>query len=174
MNDILNLLLKGDEGYDEISNDKEFNRNLIENFHLSLGFIKDSIKKRAVKVKNSIQRVEEWEFPLEVMREALVNMIVHRDYRQGIKSTLEIRPSSISFYNPGQLFAPTITIERLKQIHPSRPGNRLIAKVFYLMGVFENWGGGTLKIISETIKAGKPAPGFFYQDGMFRLEFYRR
>lgn len=163
-----------DEGYDEISNDKEFNRNLIENFHLSLGFIKDSIKKRAVKVKNSIQRVEEWEFPLEVMREALVNMIVHRDYRQDIKSTLEIRPSLISFYNPGQLFAPTITIERLKQIHPSRPGNRLIAKIFYLMGVFENWGGGTLKIISETIKAGKPAPGFFYQGGMFRLELYRR
>jgi ATP-dependent DNA helicase RecG len=39
-----------DEGYDEISNDKEFNRNLIENFHLSLGFVRDSIKKRAVKI----------------------------------------------------------------------------------------------------------------------------
>jgi ATP-dependent DNA helicase RecG len=41
------------------------------------------------------------------------------------------------------------------------------------MGVFENWGGGTLKIISETIKTGKPAPGFFYKGGMFRLELYR-
>lgn len=162
-----------DEGYDEISNDKEFNRNLIENFHLSLGFVKDSIKKRAVKVKNNIQRLEEWEFPLDVIREALVNMIVHRDYRQNIKSTVEVRPSFISFYNPAQLFEPTITIERLKQIHPSRPGNRLIAKIFYLMGVFENWGGGTLKIISETIKAGKPAPEFFYKGGMFRLELYR-
>jgi len=162
-----------DEGYDEISNDKEFNRNLIENFHLSLGFVKDSIKKRAIKVKNNIQRLEEWEFPLAVIREALVNMIVHRDYRQDIKSTVEVRPSFISFYNPAQLFRPTITIKRLKQIHPSRPGNKLIAKIFYLMGVFENWGGGTLKIISETIKAGKPAPEFFYKDGMFRLELYR-
>jgi ATP-dependent DNA helicase RecG len=138
-----------------------------------MSFIKDSIKKRTIKVKNSIQRLEEWEFPLEVLREALVNMIVHRDYRQNIKSTVEVRPQYISFYNPGQLFEPTITIERLKQIHPSRPGNRLIAKIFYLMGVFENWGGGTLKIISEAIKAGKPAPGFFYEGGMFRLELYR-
>ncbi len=162
-----------DEGYDEISNDKEFNRNIIENFHLSLGFVKDSIKKRAVKVKNSIQRVEEWESPLEVIREALVNMIVHRDYRQNIKSTVEVRPSLISFYNPAQLFEPTITIERLQQIHPSRPGNRLIAKIFYLMGVFENWGGGTLKIISGTIHSGKSSPGFFYEGGIFRLELYR-
>ena len=163
----------GDEGYDEISNDKEFNRNLIENFQLSLGFVKDSLKKRSLKVKNSVQRVEEWEYPLAVIREALVNMIVHRDYRQNIKSTVEVRPSSISFYNPAQLFEPTITIDRLKQIHPSRPGNRLIAKIFYLMGVFENWGGGTLKIISETLKAGRQPPGFFYEAGMFRLELYR-
>jgi len=162
-----------DEGYDEISNDKEFNRNIIDNFNLSMGFIKDSIKKKLVKAKDKIQHIEEWEYPLSVLREALVNMIVHRDYRRNIKSTLEIRPSFISFYNPAVLFEPTITIERLKKIHPSRPGNRLIAKIFYLMGIFENWGGGTLKIISDSIKAGKPSPVFSFEGGMFRLELKR-
>ena len=161
----------GDEGYDEISNDKEFGHNLIDNFHLALAFIQDAIHMSAV--KEEVVRTERWEFPLNVIREAVVNMIVHRDYRQNIKSTIEVRPSFISFYNPGQLFGPTITIERLKQPHPSRPGNRLIARIFYLMGVFENWGGGTLKIISDTIKAGKPSPEFFYEGGMFRLELYR-
>jgi ATP-dependent DNA helicase RecG len=161
------------EGYDEISNDKEFNRNIIENFYLSFGFLKESIKKSLVKNSSGVHRTENWEFPLTVLREALVNMIVHRDYRQDIKSTVEVRPSFISFYNPGHLFAPTITIERLKTIHPSRPGNRLIAKTFYLMGVFENWGGGTLKIISDTVKAGKPSPEFSYENGMFRLELHR-
>ena len=33
----------GDEGYDEISNDKEFTGNIIDNFNFSLGFIKSSI-----------------------------------------------------------------------------------------------------------------------------------
>jgi ATP-dependent DNA helicase RecG len=160
-----------DEGYDKLTNDKEYNHNIIDNFNLSFGFIGDILRKSVEKKK--VQRSEIWEFPLEVIRESLVNMIVHRDYRQDIKSTVEIRPSVISFYNPGHLFGPTITIERLKEVHPSRPGNRLIAKIFYLMGLFENWGGGTMKIITETVKAGKASPGFFYEGGMFRLELYR-
>ena len=120
------------------------------------------------------QRQEGWEFPLGVLREALVNMLVHRDYRQDIKSTIEVRPSSIAFYNPAQLFGPTITIARLHQLHPSRPGNKLLAKIFYLMGLFENWGGGTLKSISDSVQAGKSTPEFTYEDGMFRLVLFRR
>jgi len=159
------------QGYDKLDNDKEYSHNIIENFHLTLGFIKDRLRKSIV--KKGVQREEIWEFPLEVIREALVNMIVHRDYRQDIKSTVEIRPSFLCFYNPGHLFQPTITLENLKTIHPSRPGNRLIAKIFYMMGLFEHWGGGTLKIITDTIKQGKTSPQFFYDNGMFRLELYR-
>ena len=160
-----------DTGYDEVANEKEFRQNLIYNFHAALNFILESIGKNSL--KGDVHRKETWEFPIGVIRESLVNMIVHRDYRQNIKNTLEIRPSTVSFYNPGQLFGPTITIERLKTFHPSRPGNRLIAKVFYLMGLFENWGGGTLKIVSETIKSGKPSPEFSFGDGMFRLVLFR-
>lgn len=161
----------GDTGYDEIANEQEFSQNLVQNFYAALNFILESVGKRSQ--KGDIQRLETWEFPVSVVREALVNMIVHRDYRQNIKSTVEIRPSAVSFYNPAQLFSPTITIERLKKFHPSRPGNRLIAKVFYLLGLFENWGGGTLKIISETMKSGKPSPEFTFEDGMFRLVLFR-
>jgi len=160
-----------DTGYDEIANEKEFRQNLIQNFYAALNFLVESIGK--VSLKRDIHRKETWEFPVSVLREGLVNMIVHRDYRQNIKSTLEVRPSGISFYNPAQLFGPSITIERLKTQHPSRPGNRLIAKIFYLMRLFENWGGGTLKIISETIKTGKPTPEYYFEDGMFRLVLLR-
>jgi ATP-dependent DNA helicase RecG len=160
-----------DEGYDEIANEKEFRQNLIQNFNAALNFIVESIGKSSL--KTDIHRIEKWEFPVSVIREAMVNMIVHRDYRQNIKNTVEIRPSKISFYNPAQLFGPTITIERLKRLHPSRPGNKLIAKIFYLMGLFENWGGGTLKIISETIESGKPSPEFSFEDGMFQLSLLR-
>jgi len=45
--------------------------------------------------------------------------------------------------------------------------------IFYLMGLFENWGGGTLKIDSETIKNGKSSPEFYFEDGMFRLVLLR-
>jgi len=159
------------QGYDEISNEQEFGQNLIHNFHAALGFAMESIGKKSL--KNDIHRKETWEFPVGVIREGLVNMIVHRDYRQNVKSTLEIRPSSVFFYNPAQLFGPSITIENLKTLHPSRPGNRLIARVFYLAGLFENWGGGTIKIVSETVRHGKPQPEFYFEDGMFRLVLLR-
>jgi len=160
-----------DSGYEEIANEKEFKHNLIRNFYSTLDFVMESIEKRAE--KEAIHRKETWEYPVTVIREALVNMIVHRDYRQNVKSTVEVRPSQISFYNPALLFEPTITVARLKSLHPSRPGNRLIAKIFYLMGLFENWGGGTLKILSESANAGKPEPAFFFEGGMFRLVLYR-
>ncbi len=160
-----------DSGYEKITNDQEYDGNLIDNFHSALSFILKAINKKSE--KQDIKRMETYEFPVSVIRESLVNMIVHRDYRQNIKSTVEIRPSVISFYNPAQLFEPTINIERLSKIHPSRPGNKLIAKIFYLMGLFENWGSGTLKILSETIKSGKPSPVFSFEDGMFRLELFR-
>ncbi len=161
-----------DEGYDHIIHDKEFSRNIIANFYSSLGFIQDCIRKTTE--KTGIYRTESWEFPLPVIREALVNMIVHRDYRQDIKSTVEIRPSFILFCNPAHLFEPVINIGRLKKHHPSRPGNKLIAKIFYLAGLFENWGSGTLKIVSDTVGSGKPEPDFSYEDGMFKLILYRK
>ena len=160
-----------DAGYDEIDNEKEYNQNLIQIFHSTLGFLLGAIEKRSA--KKNILRKEKWEFPVSALREAIVNMIVHRDYRQDIKTTLEIRPSAVSFINPAQLFGPSITIESLKQLHPSRPGNKLIAKIFYLLGLFENWGGGTLKIISETIQAGKKTPDFYFENGIFRLVLTR-
>jgi len=161
----------GDEGYDEILNEKEFRGNIIENFHSALAFVRESIQTRIR--KNDVRRSESLEFPVPVIREILVNMVVHKDYRQDIKNTVEIRPSTISFHNPAHLFEPTINIERLKKHHPSRPGNKLIAKIFYMTGLFENWGGGTLKILSDTVKAGKPSPEFFFEDGMFWVELYR-
>jgi ATP-dependent DNA helicase RecG len=161
-----------DSGYDDLRNDQEYHQNLLYTFHAALTFLLQSIHKASH--KQALQRREGWEFPVGVLREALVNMLVHRDYRQDIKSTIEVRPSSIAFYNPAQLFGPTITIARLHQLHPSRPGHKWLAKIFYLMGLFENWGGGTLKIISESAQAGKPTPEFTYEDGMFRLVLFRR
>ena len=85
----------------------------------------------------------------------------------------EVRPSFIRFYNPAQLFSPTITLDALKRHHPSRPGNKLLAKIFYMMGLFENWGSGTLKIIEAAKQSSKRELDFDFEDGMFLLKIYR-
>ena len=158
--------------YDVMLDDHEFNNNLISNFNAAISFIY-----RHIKIgfrKNGLYGEAENEFPDAVIREALVNMIVHRNYRVGIKSYVEIRPDWIQFSNPGHLFRPAITIEKLYRHHVSRPGNRLIAKAFFWLGQFENWGGGTLKIIEELQKAGKKKPVFsFSEEDMFHLKLLR-
>ncbi len=160
-----------DKQYDHIQNEQQYGGNLFYNYKQAMILLLNSISKEVTKQKD--QTVENYEIPVAALKEALVNMIVHRDYRQGIKSTIEIRPSSVSFYNPGHLFTPSVTIEGLRHIHPSKPGNKLLSKVFYLAGLFENWGGGTLKIIDECSVAGLEEPVFSFEGGMFRLAISR-
>lgn len=160
------------EGYDHILKQIELKGNLLENFELLFHFITEHLPSSLI--KNKLEHSEQCELPPDALREALINMIVHRDYRVGIKSTVEIRPGWISFYNPAQFFDPTMNAERLKKTHPSRPGNKLLAKVFYQLGLFENWGSGTLKIIDAMAKAGKKEPEFEIADGMFLVEAWAK
>ena len=145
--------------------------NLLKVFADAQGFLLNSLHKSYVKDEQA--GTEHFEFPRAMLREALVNLIIHRDYRMDVKSTIEVRPSFIRFYNPAQLFSPTITLDALKRHHPSRPGNKLLAKIFYMMGLFENWGSGTLKIIEAAKQISKREPDFDFQDGMFSLKIYR-
>ncbi|GAK59749.1 hypothetical protein U27_06734 [Candidatus Vecturithrix granuli] len=165
-------LFPSDEGYDEILDDREWRSNLLLMFLDVFGYMTEHIHKQTR--KNAVYRTEEYEFPLTAIRECIVNMLVHRDFRQNIKNTIEIRPAAITFMNPAHLFAPAITIDLLKKPHVSRPGNKLIAKIFHLMGLFESWGSGTLKIVTGIRHAGNPEPQFDFANGLFRVILPRK
>ncbi len=161
-----------DTGYDEMTNQHEFTGNLLNTFANTMNFLVNTLRKSYAKGEQ--EGSERLEFPKAMLREALVNIIAHRDYRVDIKSTIEVRPSSILFYNPAQLFTPTITIDTLKRHHPSRPGNKFIARVLYQMGLFENWGSGTLKIIESARQNSGSEPEFAFENAMFSLKIYRK
>jgi len=161
-----------DSGYDQMTNEHEYTGNLLNIFANSMDFLVNTLHKSYRKGDQT--GIERLEFPQAMLREALVNMLAHRDYRIDIKSTIEVRPSFLLFYNPAQLFSPTITIDSLKRHHPSRPGNKFIAKIFYMMGLLENWGGGTLKIIESARQNSGRDPEFQFQDDMFALKIFRK
>ena len=62
--------------------------------------------------KGKAQREERWEYPLEAIREIIINMIVHRDYMAPGDSIIKIFDESIEFFNPGRL-AGGLTAEQL-------------------------------------------------------------
>ncbi len=77
-------------------------------------------------------------FPIEVIREALINAIVHRDYaKDGAKVQLEIKPDQIVIKSPGAP-APPVTIESLKNFTASSwSRNKKLAFIFNKMGYME-------------------------------------
>jgi len=103
-----------------------------------------------------LQRIEQWEYPYEAVREAIINAIVHRDY-MGAPIQISIYDDKMIIWNEGSL-PDDLTIDDLKEQHSSRPHNPILAGAFFKGGLIEAWGRGTVKIINECIKAGLPEP----------------
>jgi len=106
-----------------------------------------------------LERQEKWEYPPKAIREALVNAIVHRDYRSKGKVQIRIYDDRIEFWNPGRLPSGW-TPENLKEEHTSEPFNPLIFKVFFWAGEVEEIGSGTNKIIRWCKEWKLPEPEF--------------
>ncbi|ROR32577.1 ATP-binding protein [Inmirania thermothiophila] len=122
-------------------------------------------------VPGLFEREDEPLFPLEALREALVNAFCHRDYTiAGGAVSLAIYDDRLEIWSDGTLPAG-LTPDDLKRDHPSKPRNPLIAKVFYLRGVIERWGRGTQKIVELCVKAGHPEPEFGEQAGSVWVRF---
>jgi len=118
-----------------------------------------------------LERRDEPLFPLEALREALVNAICHRDYsRAGGAVSLAIYDDRLEIWSDGTLpFG--LTVDDLKRDHQSRPRNPLIAEVFYKRGLVERWGRGTQKIVELCVAAGHPEPDFIEQAGSVGVRF---
>jgi ATP-dependent DNA helicase RecG len=94
----------------------------------------------------SIQRREIWQYPLEALRELLLNAVIHRDYRSTSDIIIKIFDDRIVFTSPGKLYG-NLTVEDLKgddyvPVHR----NRLLAEAFYLAGDIEKYGTGFVRI----------------------------
>lgn len=122
-------------------------------------------------VPGLFEREDEPLFPLEALREALVNAFCHRDYAiVGGSVSLAIFDDRLEIWSDGTLpFG--LKPDDLKREHPSRPRNPLIANVFYLRGVIERWGRGTQKIVELCVRAGHPEPEFGEQVGSVWVRF---
>jgi len=117
------------------------------------------------------KRKEVWEYPLEALREALINAIVHRDYPMSANIQIEIYDDRIEIWSPGKL-PPGITIEDLyKEEHKSVIRNKLIAQIFYDIGYIERYGSGTIKRMKLCQEAGVPIPEFKEVTGGFLVVF---
>lgn len=109
--------------------------------------------------RGSFERVDKPLYPPEATREALANALCHRDYSavSGGSIGLAVYDDRLEVTSPGGLHFG-LTPEHLFEPHASRPWNPLIAHVFYLRGIIEEWGRGTIKMAEFATSAGLSHP----------------
>lgn len=139
--------------------DRRVKGNLFRQAEEAEEAIKNSLNVK-FEIKGKLTRDEVWDYPLDAIREALINSIVHRDYfKYGIQTQIKIFDDKIWFFNPGELFGG-MTIEKLTQLHPSSTRNPLIAEMFFKAGLVEVHGSGIRQMMKSLKNAGLPEPDF--------------
>lgn len=119
------------------------------------------------------KREVRWEYPLDAIREAVSNILCHRDYTSAAHSQIRLYDDKLEMWNAGGL-PSSLTPELLFGEHDSIPRNRKIAEAFYYMGYIERWGTGTTRMVAELQAANLPPPEFNPEPGRFRLVFYKQ
>src|SRR5690606_11463265 len=121
--------------------------------------IMDFLKKHAMRAADfsGVQRKDIWSIPLLILREAIVNALVHADYsHQGAPIRVAFFDDRIEIENPG-ILVPGMTVEAMKR-GVSNLRNRVIARVFRELRLIEQWGSGVSRIFREAQEQGLPEP----------------
>ncbi|MBI1870478.1 MAG: putative DNA binding domain-containing protein [Chlamydiae bacterium] len=151
-----------------IVDDREIEGTLFDQVEGATGYFREKLETR-FEMTGQPQRNVIWEYPLDALREALINAVCHRDYLSGGHTEVRLYDQELMVWNPGGL--PTgISLAMLKGRHTSVPRNRLIAKIFFYAGLIEQWGSGIQKMVGACRTVGLPEPKFEELMG-FRITF---
>lgn len=109
----------------------------------------------------------------ELVREGIVNALVHRDYDiKGAKIQLKVTPDKVEIISPGAP-VPPVTIERLQRFDaPMLSRNPVLHYVFAKMEMAEERGLGLKSMKSKAEKAGLPLPKYTWDDPYLTLTIF--
>ena len=112
----------------------------------TLAFIKRNIALGST--IGEVYRKDTWEYPLEALREAITNAVVHRDYRiVGSDIKVAIFDDMLEITSPGAL--PDSLAPEDLGTGRSEIRNRVLAPIFKDLGLIESWGTGIQRIRRE-------------------------
>jgi ATP-dependent DNA helicase RecG len=136
--------------------------------NFALGVLNRGVGTRAL----SPQAPVIFEIPPDVIREAIVNAIAHRDYTSGAAVQVSVFADRVEIWNPG-LLPPPLTPEGLRHPHRSIAHNPRIAEALFLARYIEKFGTGTLMMIRESAAHALPEPDFEQRSGEFVTTVWR-
>jgi ATP-dependent DNA helicase RecG len=155
-----------------IPSQQVFGGTLFEQTDGAADFVLSRLDRRIGSREQSNAARETLEIPKEVIREIIVNAVVHRDYDSAASVQIDVFADRLEIMNPGRL-PNELTVEDLVKEHLSVPVNPFLARPFYLAGYINQLGYGTRNVADWCKKAGLPAPKFDPGDNRFRVIIWR-
>lgn len=109
------------------------------------------------------------DYPAEILREALLNAIIHRDYKTEARTIVRHYHNRIEIVSPGGL-PQNLRLDEL-ELGVSAPRNPRLANVFYLLEYVESCGVGVRKI-RQAYASCPAAPTFDASPNYFKTTLY--
>jgi ATP-dependent DNA helicase RecG len=142
-----------------------------------LSTIQRSMTRRSVII--GAGREDIWEYPVEAVRELIVNALMHRDYNplaHGAQVRVEMYPDRLVFINPGDVYG-AIGPDQLLRGTISTSRNAILARLLEDVAipgstrlVCENRGSGLRTVLAELARQEMAPPLLRASDGLFTAE----
>ncbi len=143
---------------DTFVDDRQFQGPLVRVFEQLFDLISVHVRRESKFQTGQARREDRPAYPLDAIREGLINALAHRDY-SGFSGgvSVGIYDHRIEIWNSGRL-PDGMKPGDLRRNHPSLPTNPDIAQVLYVRGLMERIGRGTQKIIQACNDLGLRPP----------------
>lgn len=139
----------------------------------ALQFVRKNTRNRTIIDADTGKRRDRTDYPMNAVREAILNALVHRDYSihtEGTPIQLTIYTDRMTVRNPGGLYG-RLTLDQLGKVQPDTR-NPVLATALEILNVTENRYSGIPTIRRELREHGLPEPEFQIVHGEFSVTFY--
>lgn len=114
-----------------------------------------------------LDRIQVAEYPMEAIREAAFNAVIHRDYEAGARVHITLKETEVEVRSPGGLLKP-LSLSRVRAFNAAPYSrNPHIALAVQRMGWIEEKGSGLARMRDAMITHGLRPPVFDFADGYF-------
>lgn len=144
----------GHIGREGIVASKDCEGTLFQQFESAYAWLWDTLNKSSA--FKGLKRQDSLEIPEEAVREALLNALLHRNWRIQGPNRISIYPTRVEFFSPG-VFPGPLRIGQL-ELGMTHSRNHVITKIFREAGYIESLGSGFPTIFNTYRKAGLEKP----------------
>lgn len=152
---------------------KEYSGNIFEVMENAIVFLKNHLNLSGIIAGQGLVRQDVLEIPESVLREGIINAMMHRNYAiEGADIKVAVFDSRIEITSPGGL-PKSLTVADI-YMGRSEIRNKSLSRVFMKLGYAEHWGSGIPRMRELCLKMGLKEPEI-EENGLYvTLRIYRK